>query len=549
MLYYVCKYTPIEMLRAFCVETAVLDKMADRFDKSDAAAHANLCGFGKSVLQAVLDGEADELVLVNCCDVMRRVYDILKTRRCCRFLFMLDLPHTDEICQRRRFAGEITRLKDSYETFCGHAPDIEMFMKSFSTPERHDKPYAAIIGARAGRETEALASDCCDIPIANLTCVGNRNVPAPERDGGDTFDNIMPRYAASLLGQIPCRRMADSTGRRALFEDPNLRGVIYHTIKFCDYYGMEYAAAKHICAVPMTKIETDFTQQSSEQLKTRLEAFSETLNGLSGTRSEKMITGKYYAGIDSGSTSTDAVIIDRGGAILGTAILPTGGRVKNSADDALSAALKDAKLERGEIGKIVTTGYGRENIRVNGEGGTITEISCHAHGAHRLYPDARTIIDIGGQDSKAIRIDENGKVLNFAMNDKCAAGTGRFIEMMARALGLTMEEISLKGLDWHEDIVISSMCTVFAESEVVSLVAQEKSVNDIIHGLNNSVAARIAALTSRVGAAPEFMITGGVAQNEGVVRALEERLQSSIYVCPEAQLCGALGAALFAAGL
>ena len=155
---------------------------------------------------------------------------------------------------------------------------------------------------------------------------------------------------------------------------------------------------------------------------------------------------------------------------------------------------------------------------------------------------------IGGQDIKAISIDENGAVKNFLMNDKCAAGTGRFLEMMARTLGLSLEEMSVKGLDWKENIVISSMCTVFAESEVVSLVAQNKDVADIIHGLNVSVASKVGALAARLGQnnPGEYMMTGGVAKNPGIVHALEEKLGAKLYICEESQLCGALGAAIFA---
>ena len=158
----------------------------------------------------------------------------------------------------------------------------------------------------------------------------------------------------------------------------------------------------------------------------------------------------------------------------------------------------------------------------------------------------RTIIDIGGQDSKVIRLDEKGNVKNFVMNDKCAAGTGRFLEMMARTLGLSLEEMSKAGLNWHKKVTISSMCTVFAESEVVSLIAQNQAVADIVHGLNDSVAAKTASLVSRLGLEEACMMTGGVAKNQGVVQALEERLGVPLYVKEEAQLCGALGAALFA---
>lgn len=189
------------------------------------------------------------------------------------------------------------------------------------------------------------------------------------------------------------------------------------------------------------------------------------------------------------TTSTDVVILDQDGKIKSTMIILTGGGAMMSAEKSLEQAVEKAGIQKSEIVRIVTTGYGRAYID-NGDD-SITEITCHAKGANYLNPNVRTVIDIGGQDIKAISIDENGAVKNFLMNDKCAAGTGRFLEMMARTLGLSLEEMSVKGLDWKENIVISSMCTVFAESEVVSLVAQNKDVADIIHGLNVSVASKV----------------------------------------------------------
>ena len=158
----------------------------------------------------------------------------------------------------------------------------------------------------------------------------------------------------------------------------------------------------------------------------------------------------------------------------------------------------------------------------------------------------RTVVDIGGQDSKVIRLDENGAVVNFVMNDKCAAGTGRFLEMMARTMEMSLDEMSHKGLKYKEDITISSMCTVFAESEVVSLIAQNKDTDDIVHGLNKAVASKTAALAKRVGWEERYMMTGGVSKNESLVKTLEEKLGTTLVVDERAQLCGALGAALFA---
>lgn len=155
-------------------------------------------------------------------------------------------------------------------------------------------------------------------------------------------------------------------------------------------------------------------------------------------------------------------------------------------------------------------------------------------------------MDIGGQDSKVICLDESGGVTNFVMNDKCAAGTGRFLEMMARTMEMSLDEMSKAGLHYKEDITISSMCTVFAESEVVSLIAQNKPTDDIVHGLNKAVASKTAALAKRVGGEERYMMTGGVSKNQGLVKTLEEKLGTTLVVSEKAQLCGALGAALFA---
>ena len=297
--------------------------------------------------------------------------------------------------------------------------------------------------------------------------------------------------------------------------------------------------------LPILKIETDTTRQNSGQLKTRLEAFREEL-GMSQISSIRVSDPDrvYVAGIDSGSASTDAVVMDRNHRILGRAILPTGAGAASGAEKALEQALREAGIRKEELSAIVTTGYGRETIGVGSA--SVTEITCHARGAHFLDPDARTVIDIGGQDSKVIRIDENGSVKNFVMNDKCAAGTGRFLEMQARALGLSLAEMSELGLSWKNEVMISSMCTVFAESEVVSLVAQNVPAADIIHGLNRSVASRTALLGGRIGMEPAFIMTGGVAQNAGVVACLEEKLGEKIFVSPDSQLCGSIGAALIA---
>ena len=557
MIHYVCKYTPIELFKGFGEECAVLEEMPENFEMSDQIAHANLCGFGKSVIQAVLEGKADQLVLVNCCDSMRRVYDIVASTGKCKFLYMLDLPHEDNECEKVKFAGAIQRLKDAYEAYSGQQFDKELFLRSFAESEKEREPYIGVLGVRVSGVLEDMIQDNIQMKVDNLTCTGGRRLAVlPEEMETMDEDAMFLAYADALLAQMPCFRMNNSTRRNQLYLDPDLKGIIYHTIKFCDYYGFEYASIKKNIKVPLLKIETDFTSQSAGQLLTRIQAFSETIEGsedmdpgtgISEEARKKMKSGVYYvAGIDSGSTSTDVVILDQNGKIKSTMIIPTGGGAMMSAEKSLAAAVEKAGIQEEDIVRIVTTGYGRAYIDSGDD--SITEITCHAKGAHYLNPNVRTIIDIGGQDIKAISIDEHGAVTNFLMNDKCAAGTGRFLEMMARTLGLSLEEMSTKGLEWKENIVISSMCTVFAESEVVSLVAQNKNVADIIHGLNVSVASKVGALAARLGKKNpgEYMMTGGVAKNQGIINALEEKLEAKLYICDEAQLCGALGAALFA---
>ena len=557
MIHYVCKYTPIEFFKGFGEECAVLEEMPENFEMSDQIAHANLCGFGKSVIQAVLEGKADQLVLVNCCDSMRRVYDIVASTGKCKFLYMLDLPHEDNECEKVKFAGAVRRLKEAYEAYSGQQFDKDRFIRSFTESEKERKPYIGVLGVRVSGVLEDMIQDNIQMKVNNLTCTGGRRLAVlPEEMEIMDEDAMFLAYADALLAQMPCFRMNNSTRRNQLYLDPDLEGIIYHTIKFCDYYGFEYASIKKNIKVPLLKIETDFTSQSAGQLLTRIQAFSETIEGsedmdpekgISEEARKKMESGVYYvAGIDSGSTSTDVVILDQNGKIKSTMIIPTGGGAMMSAEKSLAAAVEKAGIQEEDIVRIVTTGYGRAYIDSGDD--SITEITCHAKGAHYLNPNVRTIIDIGGQDIKAISIDEHGAVTNFLMNDKCAAGTGRFLEMMARTLGLSLEEMSTKGLEWKENIVISSMCTVFAESEVVSLVAQNKNVADIIHGLNVSVASKVGALAARLGKKNpgEYMMTGGVAKNQGIINALEEKLGAKLYICDEAQLCGALGAALFA---
>lgn len=257
-----------------------------------------------------------------------------------------------------------------------------------------------------------------------------------------------------------------------------------------------------------------------------------------------MTISKITAGIDIGSLSTDAVILNDGG-ILSYAVVPTLSSSEGAANKAYDSALQNAGIDRTSVGRVIATGYGRTGTDLADK--AITEITCHAVGARRLYSEAMSVIDIGGQDSKVIRLSEDGRVDDFAMNDKCAAGTGRFLEVMARALDTQLDSLGALSARSTNDIRISSTCTVFAESEVVALVAKGTPKEDIISGLHDSIAERIYGMVVRLRAHAPFVMTGGVAKNAGVVRAIEKRLETKLIVPEEPQIVGALGAAILAA--
>jgi len=252
----------------------------------------------------------------------------------------------------------------------------------------------------------------------------------------------------------------------------------------------------------------------------------------------------YFAGIDVGSLSTEALILNTEGGPAGYAIIETGANSTDAASGALAEALAVSGIERDRIQYIVATGYGRVSIPFADK--RVTEISCHAMGAFDLFPDTGIVIDIGGQDSKVIRVGDKGKVLDFTMNDKCAAGTGRFLEVMADKLQVGLDDMGPLSLKAGREVSISSVCTVFAESEVVSLVAQNHPKDEIIRGLHRAIVNRVWSMVKGIGVHGAVTMSGGVAKNSGVVSLIEEKLGQPIHIHSEPQLVGALGAALLA---
>ncbi|MCP3953195.1 MAG: 2-hydroxyglutaryl-CoA dehydratase [Desulfobacterales bacterium] len=249
-------------------------------------------------------------------------------------------------------------------------------------------------------------------------------------------------------------------------------------------------------------------------------------------------------GIDVGSISAKAAVIENSNLLAGKVIL-TGYNAKNAGQSVFDALMAELGIKAAAIDRIVATGYGRNSVDFADK--AITEITCHAAGAHFQDPAVRSVIDIGGQDSKAISMDSEGRVNDFAMNDKCAAGTGRFLEVMARALEVDLDAFGQMSLKAETPAAISSLCTVFAESEVISLIARGEKRENIIAGIHESIGSRVLAMAKRVGVTEPVMMTGGVAKNIGVVKALESRAGVSIRVSANAQINGAIGAALLAA--
>jgi len=249
-----------------------------------------------------------------------------------------------------------------------------------------------------------------------------------------------------------------------------------------------------------------------------------------------------FAGIDIGSTMTKVVITDEQEKILASHIGPTGAEHRHLALRVMDETIKKAGLSFDALDFVVATGYGRINVPFADR--QITEITCHARGIRSLFPSARIIIDIGGQDSKGIKLDADGKVANFVMNDKCAAGTGRFLEVISETLGINLADMGDLALSADGFVQISNTCTVFAEHEVTSRLAEGAGVAEIVAGLHEAIASRVVNMTRHLGIEKDVVVTGGGAKNKGLVRAIAGRVGFDVLTPPEPFITGALGAAL-----
>lgn len=549
MLGYICKYAPVEVFESMGVQMERIEPDVTNFNQAEIRMHPNICSFAKGVLEEVMSGGYEGVILTTCCDSIRRLYDVLRQEFPEKFIYMLDTPRITKDAGITLYEQRMKEMIRAYEEFSGRVFEEEKFCEYLKGKEEEQQLSVkngavniGIIGARANESIQTILKENGANVAFDLTCTGlSRKLLVDESD-------VMEGYARGLLSQFPCMRMEQAANRDELIRRyvGSVDGIIYHTVQFCDNYAYEYAWLKDWLERPMLLLETDYTRQSSGQIRTRIEAFLESLAPEKG-RAEKRRKGDgamYVMGIDSGSTSTNAVIMDQDKKIRAFSVVRTGAKAGVSADRVLQEVLKKAGLVREDISWIVSTGYGRVSIEFADE--NVTEISCHGKGAHYFNPKIRTILDIGGQDSKAIRLSDTGEVKDFVMNDKCAAGTGRFLEMIARTLEVSLDELGAIALTSKEKIEITSMCSVFAESEVISLIANNKEKADIADGVCHAIANKAFGLLRRVGMEPEFMMTGGVAKNPGVVRAVEEKIGSKLYICEEPEIVGAAGAAVYA---
>ena len=557
MIGYVCKYTPVEVFEAMGVEIRRIQPEVTNFNQADTLMHPNICSFTKSVLEDVLAGDYEGVVLTTCCDSIRRLYDVLKQQCPDKFLYLLDVPRKVNDFSTDMYRKNILDMVHAYEAFSGKTFD-EIVLKQLlerreagqnlrTAPKNKASVHIGLMGARCSKGIiDLLENRGVDI-LFDMTCTGLK------REFHVEPDNLLQAYAWQLLNQVPCLRMVKAVNRENYMEGfrDRLDGILYHTVQFCDNYAYEYTDLKHRLDIPMLMVETDATKQCEGQIRTRVEAFIESLKiakGASiGKKSlKKAEDGKMYVlGIDSGSTSTNAVILNENKEIVAFDVVRTGAKSGESAERILSEILERAGLKREDISLIVSTGYGRVSIPFADE--NVTEISCHGRGAHYFNPDVRTILDIGGQDSKAIRLNENGEVVDFVMNDKCAAGTGRFFEAMANAFEMSLPDFCKLSLQAKNTIPITAQCTVFAESEVISLVGEGKPMDEIAAGIQLAVAKRCFVMAKKSGATDSITLTGGCAKNEGLKKAIEKVLKIKVVdLSIDPQLMGALGAAEYA---
>lgn len=553
MIVYNCPLVPFEFFHALRIPFKRIEPISIEFQKL----HPNVCSFCRSAVCSVKP--TDVLVWTNSCDSMRRAYDFLSQN----VSFYLHIPVKNDELAVLSLSRDLKRLWEFLKTvFNSEVPlsELERVHRWFIEKSIHlerliekDLNEAKTIFeelsnqewvgsvARKGKSVLLLGSWANSKLVEivekaggfalNATCSGPYSLIFETEPARDVFESIARRI---LNKRLPCGRFASTRELKMLIERFRPEAIVLHTAKFCDFYHFDERLLREL-KIPFVTIENDFTN-ALEQARTRIEALLEDTKD----RPRVSVKAFHFVGIDSGSTSTKIVVVNNRGDILFEQVCRTGADPKESAKRLMIQAMKHLKFDPQES-FVVATGYGRDAIDF--AHARVTELTCHAVGVKHLYPDVRTIIDVGGQDSKVMRIEE-GKIVDFVMNDKCAAGTGRFLEIVSSILETPLQIMGKESLKAKTQLSISSVCAVFAESEIISLRSKGYSKQEILWAAHNAIARRLVTMYERVKGRPPVVLTGGVALNEGLKRALEELLKVEIIVPKNPVTTGALGAAL-----
>jgi len=512
--------------------------------------HENICTYAKSLFDFLTEKESefDLIIIPTSCDALKKLYNALAAKIDNAKLYSLYVPQN-----KGKLASNI--LEKSFNKLADRLIAGDNYSKSLkpaASPRNHVNfslnPRIGIVGANTPMQTINTCLEKFNFePIYLNHCLIKSYSDNNQLD--ILKDNDLHDYTASFLEKNTCPRTNDDKYKIEIInriKEDNICGLIVNVPKFCDFHPFEFRHYKNELgdSFPILLIEHELNTTSEGQLMTRIEAFLEKIAKTTFTKSRATANNKYYVGIDSGSHSTKLVCLNSSSKIVAKLITETGTSVKDSSDKLINELSGKFGIQKKDISKIVATGYGRSKIQHAKQ--STTEITCHALGANHTLGKAATIIDIGGQDSKAICIDEKGSVKRFVMNDKCAAGTGRFLEAMASKLNVDLAEFARLATKTKKSASISSMCSVFAESEVISLIAEGKSKPEIARGIHKATADRTSSLVRRISGEPPYYITGGVAKNTGLVKELEKSLGEKIYVLNDPQFSGALGAAIIA---
>ncbi len=524
--------------------------------------HENLCSYSKSLHEYFTLNHNDFGIIIvpTSCDAMKKLFNALVTDISPDKLYLLDVPKNKGMEPAAYLAVQFEKLikRIGINNTGVQIPQSFYKIASSSMPSfNSNKVKIGVLGANVPLKIFDLCLDKYGFEAVYLNHCLVKSYP--DKNLQENVAGIKT-YSRMFLEKNSCPRTNDYEYKEKLkkrIKEEKIKGLIINTLKFCDFWPFDHKYFKENLDLPVLLIEHELTANYEGQIMTRLEAFFEGIRAKfcepphpnpppRGGREREGVTATrkdYFVGIDCGSHATKLVCIDKDKKIIGRHLVPTGTSVRESVQGVLRL-LADYGISRENIARLVATGYGRNNV--DGADEIVTEITCHAAGAYHLLGRSGTIIDIGGQDSKAIKIDENGQIIQFAMNDKCAAGTGRFLEVMAEKLCLSLDEFAKMAKNSKKSVPVSSMCSVFAESEVVSLIASGKSKEEIAKGIHKAIAERTVSLVKRINGKPAYYMSGGVSKNECLVLELEHCLGSKLKVVDEPQFTGALGAALIA---